>query len=143
MKQKNKQALAQHCADLGSLAEEAMLEKVLHGMPSGRIPLGYVRSLSKDGIEIDILKAPCIMEAFEKVAHGASLRETLAHVTRLGLTSNTGKPLHLSSLQSMLKNPFYCGLIRYKGGFFQGAHDPLVSKTLFDRVQMSLRKRRY
>jgi site-specific DNA recombinase len=129
-------------SELGRRAGEAMRDKVLSGLPSGRIPLGYAPSLKGDGLTIDILKAPYLIEAFEMVAGGGPLREVLARVTRLGLTSAKGNPLSLSTLQHLLRNPFYCGLVRYKGELFPGSHEPLVSKTLFDRAQKGLRKRR-
>jgi site-specific DNA recombinase len=43
----------------------------------------------------------------------------------------------------MLKNPFYLGLIRLwsTNEIFEGAHEPLISKALFDRVQTVLEGR--
>lgn len=133
---------ALYYGELGKRAGEAMLAKVRGGAPSGRIPLGYTSKKKGGGTTVDILKAPCVIEAFEKVAGGDSLRNVLAHVTRLGLVSGRSKPLSLSTLQHLLRNPFYCGVIRYKGELFQGSHEPLVSQTLFDHTQRSLRKRR-
>jgi len=142
MQSHSDQLKALYYGELGRRSHEAMLTKVRSGAPSGRVPLGYAPSRIADSLTTDILKAPYIIEAFEKVAGGDSLRTVLSHVTRLGLTSGSGKPLSLSTLQHLLHNPFYCGMIRYKGELFQGNHEPLVSKTLFDRVQKGLRKRR-
>jgi hypothetical protein len=44
-------------AELGRRADEAMAAKVSAGLPSGRIPLGYLMSVTKTGIEPDIEKA--------------------------------------------------------------------------------------
>ena len=35
----------------------------------------------------------------------------------------------------MLKNPFYVGQFRWKKRLYKGAHEPIVSRELFDRVQ--------
>jgi hypothetical protein len=142
MQPDHEQAKAAYYEELGKRAGEAMLEKVRGGAPSGRIPLGYTSDLKDGSLTADILKAPHLIEAFEKVADGDWLRAVLAHITRLGLTSAKDRPLSLSTLQHLLRNPFYCGMIRYKGELFHGSHEPLVSRTLFDRVQRSLRKRR-
>lgn len=40
-----------------------------------------------------------------------------------------------SAMQRMLTNPIYCGLIRYKDGFVNGIHEPIVGHDLFNRVQ--------
>jgi hypothetical protein len=130
MKSHRDQIKALYYGELGRRADEAMLAKVRGGLPSGRIPLGYTSGLKDGSLTIDILKAPHLIEAFEMVAGGGSLRAVLAHVTCLGLTSARGKTLSLSTLQHLLRNPFYCGKIRYKGELFQGSHEPLVSRTL-------------
>ena len=41
----------------------------------------------------------------------------------------------MSKLHQMLHNPYYTGLVTYKGEIFPGRHEPLVSQSLFERVQ--------
>ncbi|MBM3245281.1 MAG: hypothetical protein FJZ15_05765 [Candidatus Omnitrophica bacterium] len=41
----------------------------------------------------------------------------------------------------MLKNTFYYGVFKYKGEFYEGAHPPLISKALFDKVHAVLASR--
>jgi len=55
----------------------------------------------------------------------------------LGLKGRTGRPISKNSLAFILHNPFYMGLIRIErtGETFEGRHQPLVTKALFDRVQ--------
>jgi hypothetical protein len=57
------------------------------------------------------------------------------------MRTKTGKPIRGAALSDLLNNPFYIGIIRLKrtGEAFQGAHEPLIPKTLFDRVQRVLR----
>jgi hypothetical protein len=38
----------------------------------------------------------------------------------------------------MLRNPFYIGIMRMNGESHPGIHEPLISKTVFDRVQQNL-----
>ncbi len=40
-----------------------------------------------------------------------------------------------SKVEYLLKNPFYTGRIRWAGKLYPGAHEPIVSQELFDRVQ--------
>jgi len=35
----------------------------------------------------------------------------------------------------MLRNPFYYGVFKHKGELYQGSHEPIISKKLFDMVQ--------
>ncbi len=64
-----------------------------------------------------------------------SLEEFYREVSRWGLTGKTGKPVRKSVLASILSNPFYYGVMRYRGEHYEASHPPLVSKKLFDRVQ--------
>jgi site-specific DNA recombinase len=89
-------------------------------------------------IVVDSPKAALIKKAFELYATGtysyALLAKTLAE---LGLVGRKKKQASLSpaNVQYLLKNPFYCGLIRFKGELYEGRHDAIISKELFDRVQ--------
>ena len=42
---------------------------------------------------------------------------------------------------SLLTNPHYAGVIRYKGALYPGAHESLINPALFDTVQSLLRAR--
>jgi site-specific DNA recombinase len=55
----------------------------------------------------------------------------------LGIRTRQDKKLTLNGLSTLLHNPFYAGLIQVKtrGELFPGAHQPLVTKKLFERVQ--------
>ncbi len=90
----------------------------------------------------DPITAPVVRRAFELYASGRytlqSLREELH---KLGLRNNHGRPLSLNSITTMLHNPFYFGLMQIKGtgGLYEGIHEPLINKSLFDQVQTNLR----
>ena len=53
-------------------------------------------------------------------------------------------PITLASdntLYKLLTNPYYAGVIRYKGALHPGAHEPLIEPALFDQVQSLLKAR--
>lgn len=77
-------------------------------------------------------------QAFDLYASGTyTLRTLREEMHRRGLRGRSGKPLVLEALSVMLRNPFYCGLIRIKrtGQTFEGVHKPIITKATFDRVQ--------
>jgi hypothetical protein len=45
----------------------------------------------------------------------------------------------VSKLAEMLANPFYAGVVAWNGVRYAGQHKPLVSESLFSRVQDVLR----
>jgi Site-specific recombinases, DNA invertase Pin homologs len=100
-------------------------------------PIGYVDTGKGKPKEPDPAKAPLVKKAFELYATGTYKLESLAdELFRLGLRNSKGRKITLSSLSVILNNPFYIGLIRLKrtGEMFPGIHQPLIRKTLFDRV---------
>ena len=57
----------------------------------------------------------------------------------LGLVgARSGKKTPLSSVEHILKNPFYYGHFLYRNEIHQGSHKPMISKKLFDRIQEAL-----
>ena len=50
------------------------------------------------------------------------------------------KPLGKNTLYKLLTNPYYAGVIRYKGALHPGAHEPLIEPALFDQVQSLLKR---
>ncbi len=56
-------------------------------------------------------------------------------VNELGLRSRKEQELSISNIHNKLKNPIFCGLLRYGGEIHEGKHEPIISKKLFDSVQ--------
>ncbi|MGD0977464.1 MAG: recombinase family protein [Minisyncoccia bacterium] len=109
--------------------------KVKDGIWPQMSPLGYVNVKGK-GIEPDKIIAPLIKKTFEAYATGNfTLRELRDKFNELGLCRKNGKQLAVSNYQQILKNPIFTGLMRYGGEIYEGKHEPIITKKLFDSVQ--------
>jgi site-specific DNA recombinase len=111
------------------------LKQGLYPMPA---PLGYLDMGQGQPKSPDPKVAPLIRQAFELYGTARFNSETLARQMQLeGLCSRSGKFLKADKLTRMFGNPFYMGLIRIKrtNETYAGVHRPLISKSLFDRVQ--------
>lgn len=114
------------------------LKQGLYPLPA---PLGYLDRGKGKIKDIDPQTAPIIGKAFELYSSNQySLHSLLAEVHRLGLRNRQGQSVSLTGLSTILNNPFYMGVMRVRstGELFQGAHRPLVTKSLFERVQRIL-----
>ncbi len=133
-----------------------MRNKAVNGGTIGRAKLGYL-NVRKDidgrqvnTVELDVKRAPLILKAWDLYATGDYTLERLEAVMGdMGLTSRASarapeKPIAQSKLHQMLKDPYYCGYVTYKGDIFPGRHDPIIGQELFEQVQevMDLRSRR-
>jgi hypothetical protein len=114
------------------------------GWRPGPPPIGYFnRSFAgvKD-IVVDPDRKEKVIEMFHRVAkNGDSGRKIKHWFDRIGFTTRAGKPISLSTLYMMLTNPFYYGRFEYptkSGIWYQGKHQPLITKELFDKVQYQL-----
>jgi hypothetical protein len=97
---------------------------------------------------IDRILSPIIREMFELYATGSMTIEGLAvYLADRGVMSRAnkrdpgGKILHVDQISNMLRNPLYYGSFRYADKIYDGKHEPLISKSLFDRVQEILAMR--
>ncbi len=108
--------------------------KVKDGIWPQMSPLGYINVGGR--IVVDKNIAPLIKKTFEAYSSGCfTLRELRDKFNGLGLKRKSGKELAVSNYQKLLKNPIYTGLILYNGEIFEGKHEPIISKKLFDSVQ--------
>ena len=121
-------------AEAGKLSSRGMEKKAATGTMPGCAPTGYRNVNGK--IEIDLVLGPLVREAFERAATSdLPLRALLAEMTAKGLVSRNGKPMKVSAFWYMLKNPFYVGMIRWKGQLIPGRHEPLLSEGQFSKAQ--------
>ena len=109
--------------------------KVKEGIWPQMSPLGYVNVKGK-GIAPDVEIAKLIKKTFEAYATGNfTLRHLREKFNVLGLKRKSGRELAVSNYQQILKNPIYTGLMRYNGEIYEGKHEPIITKKLFDSVQ--------
>jgi hypothetical protein len=68
-----------------------------------------------------------------------SLTAIQRELAAAGIVGNLSKkPLPLSSIGNMFRNPFYYGVFLHKGEMHQGVHAPMISKRTFDEIQEAL-----
>ena len=128
--------------NLSENIKRGIRQKLKNGIWPQMAPLGYLNDKNTRTIIVDKNKARLIKKAFELYASGKySLRELREVVNGLGLIGRRNKPLSISNYQYFLKNPIYCGVIRYKNELYEGKHEPIIAKKLFDKVQEVIKQK--
>ena len=140
--------------NLAAEIRKGQIQKHLAGGTPFTAPVGYKHSPVEfegrliNSIVIDKDRAPLVQLAFDLYDTGeypiTRLRDTLEEH---GLTSRpsrrrTSKPLSRNGLHTMLRNPYYIGIVVYMGKRVQGRHPKLVDERVFDRVQARLEAQR-
>ena len=121
--------------DLSEKVVRGMTENLLKGkFNGGSIPLGYTIDSEKH-FQIDPVIAPLIVEAFERYAAGATMKEVRTWLNQKGVKNPRGNEMSHNSVRYMLHNRRYIGEYEFRGEVNMNVIPPIVSKELFDRVQ--------
>ncbi len=124
-----------------NLREEALKGirgRLKQGLLPGRAPIGYLDQGGGKPKTPDPDKAPLIREIFELYATGTmGIRALHEHMRLRGLTNLRGGEVSRHGIETILSNPFYCGIIRIarSGETFEGIHEPLITPSQFQHVQ--------
>ena len=113
-------------------------EKVEQGWYPSKAPLGY-RSIGEKGHKthvLDYVKSPLVRKMFEFYSTGGySLLSLVEKMFEEGLRTHGNNRLIKSRMASLLSDPYYYGKILWNGQIYEGKHEPLISKELYDKVQ--------
>ncbi|HEY4246716.1 MAG TPA: recombinase family protein [Lacunisphaera sp.] len=128
--------------NLSENIKRGIRQKLRNGVWPSRAPVGYLNDRNVRGIVVDPVKAPLVRKAFELYATGNyALHEVRARMSEVGFVAYTGKRFSVSNYQALFKNPFYYGVMLSSGETFEGKHDPIISKRLFDEVRAVMDKK--
>ncbi|MEI6529259.1 MAG: GNAT family N-acetyltransferase [Candidatus Falkowbacteria bacterium] len=130
----------QYILDLSKNVKRGIRAKLEKGGWPNLAPLGYLNKDSK--IIIDKARGKYIIKIFEMYKTGKySVKEIADILFKEGFRSRAHNKYHKSKIHKMLSESFYCGIMEKSGNIYQGNHEPLISKKLFDEVQEMLTKK--
>lgn len=91
-------------------------------------------------IEIDPIVGPLVQRLLQMASTGSySLRQLREAGYEMGIKGIfSGKMLVKSTVDNILRDPFYYGEFYYTGAMHVGIHEPLISKRTFEQIQEHL-----
>lgn len=108
-----------------------------------KAPFGYKNVRTETGdksIEVNEHEAEYVKQIFVMYASGEhSLKTIAAEMNNKGLKNTHGRPFLHSKIETILKNPFYCGYMRVKNVLYEHRYPTLISIDLFEQVQAQLK----
>ena len=140
--------------------KRGMRQKASVGGTYGVAPFGYLNDVDTlpDGrriaiVSVDDDRRPYVVLAFQLYASGEySISQLVRELNRLGVQTRAtakraARPLTTSTVQRLLRNPYYVGKVVYKRGTkdeqtFEGRHEALIDQDTFDAVQALLDEKR-
>jgi site-specific DNA recombinase len=128
--------------NLSENTKRGLRQKLRRGEMPGPAPLGYLNDLRTHTIVKDPERFRLVKKIFELYATGNySLKDLRKFTISAGLFSKKENNLSISVIQNILQNPFYYGMFRYNDELWQGKHEPMITKKLFDKCQKVLADR--
>jgi len=141
--------------DLSKNVKRGLATKIQNGWFPGVAPVGYLNYTDKQTGQNTLIKDP---ERFELIRRMWNLMLTgLYTPSRIRRLANSewafrtrptrvmgGRPLCHSAIYQIFTKPFYCGRFEYpkgSGNWYQGKHEPMVTESEYDRVQVLLGRR--
>src|SRR3989339_118474 len=128
--------------NLSENVKRGIRQKLRQGEWPGLAPFGYVNNSKTRTIEPEPTKSRCVAKAFEEFSQGRHTLESLGQrLSFWGVVSGTGKPICKATLQRMLTNPVYLGIIKHNSESYEGGFPAIVSRATFEAVQKVLKQR--
>lgn len=129
---------ADYIRNLREEAIKGMEGRLKQGLFPFGAPFGYVDNGRGKSKTIDPIHGETVKRLFELYATGSYSLHALAKAADdLQLLNKGGNPLPKTSIEKILRNPFYVGIMYVKrtGKTYKGNHEPLITPELFDRVE--------
>ena len=119
---------------------DKMLQRAQKGMwNGGHPPYGYAAKDKR--LVVNAPEAERLRFMFQRFAEAPSLARLRDELHRLGWYARSGQPWSKTAVDQILRNPVYCGFVRFHEQQFRGAHDALIEEHLFRKVQSVRRDR--
>lgn len=126
----------------GINVKRGLKNKCSIGIRPGVAPIGYLNTIKANRIatvDLDPERAEIIREMFYKVANqGFSGRMIKRWLDSEGFKTRNNCGLTLGRIYATLNNPFYYGEFKYGTKWYKGNHKPLITKYIYDKVQIQL-----
>lgn len=128
---------------IAQLESEQIGERVRMGMEhkarSGKGILGfghpYGYDVTDDGLTVNEHEARVVREMYRMRAEGSSLQAIADRMNSLGIRSKKGLDWSRQSVHRILKNPLYCGYVRWADVLRQGEHAAIISQEEFSGLR--------
>jgi hypothetical protein len=124
--------------DLSRNVSRGMQGKADRGWHVCKAPVGYLNNPITREIDVDPQRFPVLQDAWARLLTGeASVSQIHRELSGLTVSTRHGipKPISRSGLHLIFKNPFYAGMITFKGQSKLGRHQPMVSMAGYLRAQ--------
>lgn len=106
----------------------------------GKIPIGYDYNVETGELEINEYEAMQLREVFRMFNNRVPVYQIMLSMNNAGYRTKYGEWQEMT-IRKCVANPLYVGKIKHKTKIYDGIHEPIVTKEVFDRAQLILAER--
>lgn len=110
--------------------------------PAGVCPFGYQYATDKKSVIVCESEAQFVRLMFSEGQRGRTLEQIATLLNERGCLTRQGNQWSKASVQGVLRNSFYMGVLTHQGKEVAGTHEAIISKVQFGKVSSQLDKRR-
>lgn len=126
---------ADYSRNLSQEVKKGLYGRIKKGIYPFRAPLGYLDTGGGHVKAVDPIKAPLVRQVFELYCSGDySITSLTEEMRRRGLKGYGDALVVRRNIESILRNPFYCGKMLICRKLYQGTHEPLITATQFRKA---------
>ncbi len=131
-----------YSAELSEKVTRGMTENALKCKYNGsHVPFGFYIDENKD-YQIDEIRAPIVVEIYERYASGEAIRSIIDDLNARGLKTSKGAIFRNNSIHSILTNRMYIGEYHFGEVVVPNGIPAIISEDLFNRVAERKEKNR-
>ena len=125
----------QYILDLQKDIKRWIKSKIANWWVCQKAPLWYLNIIATKSIEIDKVKSEWVKEIFKLRSQNMAYITISDFLFEKWITRENWKPLATTTLETLIKNKFYTGLVKHNWEYYKWNYETFISKRLFEKAQ--------
>ncbi len=125
----------QYILDLQRDINRGIKNKIAKWWVCQKAPLWYINLIATKSIAIDEVKSEWVKEIFTLRAQNMSYKTISETLFRKWIKKENWKAFPSSTIETLLRNKFYIGLVKHNWEYYKWNYETFISKKLFERAQ--------
>ena len=126
----------QYILDLQKDIKRGIRKKIANGGVCQKAPLGYLNNKLNKTIEIDKQNYKWVIEIFNLRAKNTTYKNISELLYNKWLKNKKWEPISKTTIESIIKNKFYIGLVKHNWEYYKWDYKLFISKNLFLKAQV-------
>ncbi|PHS65774.1 MAG: hypothetical protein COB12_06795 [Flavobacterium sp.] len=132
-----------YSSNLSEEAKKGLYGRLKQGIYPWGAPVGYDNTGKGNLKKVNPIQSELIKQLFDLyVSENYNVRTLSVEMEKRGLRNKNGNRVCKNGITTILKNPFYIGLMKVKGKTYKGNHKTIIDPRIFKQVKMILEGRK-